>query len=420
MQFSLLPDFLRSKTDDPLLDKVSDLIDDEYIDDFLADCYPHYSKNVGRPPYWPSSIIRMHLLFFLKGIPSFNKLSEAVKQTPAYMKFCGFVSKEEVPSPGQLSQFRKRVGEKKIKHILSKYMKYFSSKIDPETLPAVVVLIDSTPVETYSSEKKRKRCDHTEPCNCPETRSDPDARTGWRKPDKYRKEFFLGYRKHSVYLLHPDTEYRLPLYSEIHPANVPDIEILEPLLDKVVNIFPFKIDYALVDQGYYDFDLFNKIQKEKGISIHVKPKKNIKVNIPVDSNKIPICPEGHTLEWVEFDKDELEHTYRCPFSNPETQCIRASTCDGQFQIPMSENPVLFSAIPHHSWISRRFYRLRKRIETEFGILINSFLIDRLKFRGLPSYRFMFTMADLAFLFKRVSQWDDEIVNRPHSIYSSLT
>ncbi len=68
MQFSLLPDFLRAKTNDPVLDQISPLIDDAAIDDQLAAYYPSFSIPQGRPPYWPSCVIRMHLVFFLKRI----------------------------------------------------------------------------------------------------------------------------------------------------------------------------------------------------------------------------------------------------------------------------------------------------------------------------------------------------------------
>ena len=111
MQFSLLPGFLRSKTNDPFLDHISPLIDDAVIDDHLAAYDPSFSQPQGRSPYWPSSIIRMHLLFFLKRISSFNRLCEVVRQTPAYLKFCGFQDADYVPTPGLLSQFRARIGE---------------------------------------------------------------------------------------------------------------------------------------------------------------------------------------------------------------------------------------------------------------------------------------------------------------------
>ena len=79
MQFSLLPDFLRAETTDPLLDAISPRIDEAAIDDQLAAYYPSFSIPQGWPPYWPSCLIRMHLVFFLKRISSFNRLCEAVR-----------------------------------------------------------------------------------------------------------------------------------------------------------------------------------------------------------------------------------------------------------------------------------------------------------------------------------------------------
>ncbi len=213
-----------------MLDQISPLIDDAAIDDQLAAYYPSFFLPQGRPPYWPSCVIRMHLLFFLKRISSFpvrdplyvtpiyncvvflwdNRLGEAVRQPPAYVKFCGFQDADHVPTPGQLSQFRARIGEAPLQQLVAHLLRQVTAELDPEDLPVGVVVVDSRPVESYTAETKRRRCAHPEGCACPRTWSDPDAQRGWRKPTASRKEYFIGYRKHAAFLLHPATERRCP------------------------------------------------------------------------------------------------------------------------------------------------------------------------------------------------------------------
>lgn len=395
MQFSLLPDFLRAQTHDPMLDQISPLIDDTAIDDQLAIYYPSFSMPQGRPPYWPSGIIRMHLLLFLKRISSFNRLCEAVCQTPAYQKFCGFQDADHVPTPGQLSQFRTRIGAAPLQQLVAQLLRQVTADLDPDTLPVGVVLVDSRPVKSYTAETKRKRCTHTASCDCPRIWSDPDAQRGWRKPTPSRKEYFVGYRKHAAYLLHPAIAWRLPLYSALYPANVPDIQVLEEVLTGAQQRTPMPITYAVVDQGYYDFERFATIQETLGITVLVKPKTNARATVPATETHIPLCPANQPLDWVTFDADSQDHCYRCPWDHPETQCIEAGTCPQHFAVPQAAHPVLFAALPAHHWIRRTFERLRKRIETEFGVHTHQFGLDRLKFRGLAAFRALSPLMDWA-------------------------
>jgi len=205
----------------------------------------------------------------------------------------------------------------------------------------------------------------------------------------------VGYRKHAAYLLHPSIAWRLPLYSELHPANVPDIQVLEAVLTGAQQRAPVPLTYAVVDQGYYDFDRFAALQETLGITVFVKPKTNAPASLPTTAQQIPTCPANHPLEWVTFDTNTQEHLYRCPWEHPATRCIEAGTCPQHFPAAQTAYPVLFAPLPHHHWIRRALERLRKRIETEFGIHTNQLGIHRLQFRGLAAFRGLSVLMDWA-------------------------
>jgi len=380
MQFNFLNQLFKSDVKDKVLNKIDHLIDDNFIDGKCAKYYPSLCGKNGRKPYFPSVLVRIHLLFFVKAFSSFNKLLEAIRGNHDYLSFCNINIHKyaSVPSKGQLSQFRSRIDSKTFDEILSYYVKLALRYIDK--LPLMSVFVDSVPIESYTSSRKKKRCDHTYPCDCPKTYTDIDAAKGKRKKTHRKSEYFIGYRKHSIYLYHPESDFRILLASIIKPANVSDIEVLESLVKKVIDEYQLHIDFLFADQGYYDFEILKRVFRTYGIKVQVKPKSNATANAELNEKKVPICQMELPLQWVEFNEVTEEHIYRCPLEHPECECIEHLSCEKHFTFTLDDSPVIFSPIPHHHKASKVFSDIRRLVEVEFAILGNTYNMGALKFR----------------------------------------
>lgn len=399
MQFNFLNWLFKSNIHDETLQKIDRLIDDNYIDSKCATYYPSLSGKAGRKPYLPSVLVRIHLLFFLKCFSSFNKLLDALRRNTDYVSFCNIYEPKSIPTKGQLSQFRSRIDSTVFDEILSYYVKLALQYI--EKLPLVCVMVDSVPLESYTSNRKKKRCDHTDPCNCSETYTDTDAALGKRKETHRKSEYFIGYRKHSIYLYHPASDFRILLHSIITPANVSDIEVLERLVKKVTDEYQLKIDFLFADQAYYDFAILKQIFRTYGIKVQIKPKSNATAPVELNEHKVPVCQMQLPLTWVEFNQTTEEHIYRCPLEHPECECISHLSCEKLFTFTFDDNPVIFSPIPHHHKACDVFRSVRRLIESEFGTLGNAYNMTNLKFRQKRNFSLLSALLETGRLLRKL-------------------
>lgn len=272
-----------------------------------------------------------------------------------------------------------------------------------DILPLTSVIVDSVPLESYTSARKKKRCGHDFPCDCPRTYSDGDAAKGKRKKTHRKSEYFIGYRKHSIYLYHPKSDFRVLLVSIVKPADISDIEVLESLVQKVIYEYQLRIDFLFADQAYYDFEILKRIFRKYNIKVQVKPKSNATATVELNEQNVPVCQMELPLEWVEFNETTEEHLYRCPLEYAECECIAHFSCEKHFTFTLDDSPVIFSPIPHHHRASDVFKSIRRLVEVEFGILGNSYNMTNLKFRRKRNFALLSNLLETGRILRKLSK-----------------
>ncbi len=379
---------------DNQLHAIDSYLDEDQIRQRFADTYRSCQTGRGRTPLDPVIAYKAHLLYFLKrDIISFNTLPEQISHQADYRAFCR--SQGVSFTAGYLSIFRTdhltaEIAEQLHQDILS------GIEIQSSTAPLRMGIWDSVPMPSYSSPyKDTKHCDCEEPCDCPKHFSDKDATIGRQGPTPTRKDKFLGYRKHTIFIYDEDKDKRLPIATSVQPANKADIELMEEILKQCIG----KLDVLLVDRAIYDFQQILEWYESYRILVLVKPKCNaVLQEYPINDTATPCCPQQEEpLQWSHLDWEDKVHIYDCI----QPSCLYRSQCPRQFEIPMDQHPALLGVFPAHTRCGRFLLSLRGLIEPEFGVQTLWSRLKRLPFRRLCNFRILAQLMDTATMLRKV-------------------
>ena len=384
--------------DRELIDYI-DFVDDLFIYDLVLPLY----KQGGRNPHDPVTMFRAHYLYFSKSdITSYRELERKLKapQNQSYRNFISSGNSQPIPSHNSLSNFRAKVGIERFYQILFHIIAQ-AAKIDGFLNP-VLSAVDSRPLFANVGGPKTKHCSCADKksCSCEKTFTDPDAAVGAMRKKTNMNQFFVGYRKHTI-VCHSKLG-PVPLISLTLPADVHDVNVLLPLLQKLQQVEDLKLEYLVADLGYFDQDVNVEALAKHDVILTTDVKKN--TVLPEDMNESLqfVCPQGHPLIWNSFNKDTLDIWFKgdenhCP------DCFFNPTCDKYFHKNYLENPLINSPVPHGSQLHKKLQKFRKQVELNFAIESNS--LDsvmrhkKLPVRGLQRVQIFTVMTDIFRLIK---------------------
>ncbi len=381
--------------DRELIDYI-EFVDDSFVSDLILPLY----KKGGRIPHNPITMFRAHYLYFTKNeISSYRDLERNLKK-PQNQSYRNFVGSQRIPSHNSMSDFRAKVGVELFYQILFKIVAQ-ALKLDGFLNPTLTA-VDSRPLFANVGRPGKKHCDCADKkkCSCPKTFTDPDAAVGSMRNKTNMNKYFVGYRKHTI-VSHSKLG-PVPLISITLPANVHDVKVLLPLLEKLDQVEDLKLEYLVADLGYFDHDVNVETLAKHDVILTTGVKKN--TVLPEDMNKDRqfLCPQDKPLIWDRFDKETMDiwfigdekHCQRCLF-NP--------TCNKYFHQNYWENPLINSPVPLGSKLHKEFQKFRKQVELNFAIESNS--LDsvmrhkKLPVRRLPRVEIFSIMADTFRLIK---------------------
>ena len=215
--------------DRELIDYIN-FIGDTFIYDLIEPLY----KTGGRNPHNPVTMFRAHYLYFTKSeITSYRHLGRILKepQNQSYRNFISAGDSQRIPSHNSMSDFRTKVGVEIfyqiLFHVIAQALK-FDGFLNP-----VISAVDSRPLFANVGRPGKKHCDCADKknCACEKTFTDPDAAVGTMRHKTNMNKYFVGYRKHTI-VCH-SKQGPVPLISITLPANVHDVHVLIPLLEKL-------------------------------------------------------------------------------------------------------------------------------------------------------------------------------------------
>jgi transposase len=189
----------------------------------------HKEDGPGRPPRKPMGIFKALIVKRLQQIPSERELCRRLWKDDNLRELCDIEAEQNPYHPSQLSRFKKRVGNRRLRRIMNKLLKELlrGGVISGETVDS-----DATFVNAYS---------RRDPHDNSRGKSDPEARVG-----RDGKTYGLGYKLHRA----TDANSELPLAVIAAPANDNEKKHASALFRKAWKVTEHRIKTFIADSQY--------------------------------------------------------------------------------------------------------------------------------------------------------------------------
>src|SRR3989344_6205213 len=224
------------------LRKVSATVDFSFINELCQDAYENLGS-VGNRPYEPAMLFKILFLSFLYDI-SAREMEDQVNDRLSFKWFLNLAVNDSAPDHSTLTHFVERLGVDKFEDIFNQIVKQAKAK---GLIHERLKIIDSTAVRARVDLNRLAR-EHGDDDSAggkyiDQNSHDQDARFG-RKTDN--KQFY-GYKQHIVI----DGDSEIIEAVKVTAGNIPDEQIVEPLLDKTkLAADGRKKTKILADKGY--------------------------------------------------------------------------------------------------------------------------------------------------------------------------
>lgn len=376
----------------PELRAIDKLLNDAIIDELLAP--PGFTPSMRR--IFPSHLFRAELLKSLKNPEisyrkfcdeELNNLERKTKRA-----FVGLSLREKkFISHSQLSQFRTGLTFSQMVNIMVYVICLFGESgklgsnasvygIDSSELPAIC---NPAPLATIKLGDKKVRI-----------YTDLDADCGKRRKKRDKSEYFVGYRIHSLVVIHPHTGHNYPLISLIAPGNHHDKSFLPQLiaLGKAIGL---NIKLVTADEGYGDAKQNETIKEEFGVTVITPPSNTVKLPEYVEekTNSVYMNKWCETPMIYRGKTEEGTHEFNCDANIGK--CIHASTCHKYREIPLDSGT--FGVIPAHVAGFGNAVNLRKHMERSYNLLKHREGLEPLRVRSQHCVMAVATFSNIATL-----------------------
>ncbi|GMA59689.1 transposase (plasmid) [Alicyclobacillus fastidiosus] len=395
LQLDLLPyAYYNTLGFDPELVDYVDHIDDSFLDLLVG---PLYDKR-GRRPASPIAYFRMHYLYFTRPeITSFRQLCKQLRdpKNQAWRSFIGVPNPAKVPSHQSLSDFRNKVGPDVFEQIRDEFIRQsiHMEGFIQDTLAA----IDSRPIYANVNGYKKKRCDCEvkSVCTCEKTFSDPDATYGAQRSKVNQNRFFVGYRKHSIAVR--TSQGPVALLSILKPANVGDIRVMLPLIEKLRQINEMRTQYLVADMGYIDADDQKEAYHKHSMAVVTGFRSGMVMPEECNEHGQPECEQGERLIWDGFDWKTATSWFRGDSEKCQS-CPLSGVCSRQFEFSFDDKPIAYGPVPQGTMLHAQMLDFRRQIELSFAQESNE-LTTVMKHKKVPvrtnkRVQSFFTMQDI--------------------------
>jgi len=222
------------------------------IEKVVKEAY-HKIDGPGRPPRKPMGIFKALIVKRLQQIPSERELCRRLWKDDNLRELCDIEAEQDPYHPSQLSRFKKRVGTRRLRRIMSKLLMELlkGGVINGET-----VVVDATFVKAYSRRDPRENS---------RGKSDPEARVG-----RKGKTYDLGYKLHVAV----DAKSELPLAVIAASANENEKKHAPALIREALKSTKQRTRTLVADSQYSSRRLRERLSAQ-----------NVKTVIPYPANQ---------------------------------------------------------------------------------------------------------------------------------------
>jgi IS5 family transposase len=251
---------------DHFLRKLAAAVDFNFVNELCQNAYPNFGK-AGNRPYEPAMLFKILLLAFLYNV-SLRDMEEQINDRLSFKWFLGLAATDLAPDHSTISVFRDRLKEDIFQEIFNQIVKQADEK---GLIHDRLKIIDSTDiaanVDLARLVKEHRNDDKSDGNTFIDDNSpDQDARFG-RKSDQ--KQIY-GFKQHTAI----DADSGIIEAMKITPANVLDMDVVEPLLKPLKKSTDGrKKTKATMDKGY-DTNENHALLEKHGFKSFIIIKKN--------------------------------------------------------------------------------------------------------------------------------------------------
>ncbi|MCD4652595.1 transposase [bacterium] len=238
-----------------------------------------------------------------------------------------------------------------------------------------------------------------------------DVDCGERRVKSDKSKFFVGYKIHTLSVVHAESGKAYPLISLLAPANHHDNNFLSPLLILGKNL-GLEIQLVITDQGYDGTDVdFMDIHDVTVVSqSQTKMSTPEHVNTSGDTPRVYMSKDCETpMEYI--GREGSNHEFRCNAST--NSCPFITNCPLSRIIPVDNG--LFGAIPKVVEDVSKLENMRKVIERPFNLLKNRNGVDRITVKSQKSVQTVITISTIAILLIEIAGYRKEKKSDSHQV-----
>jgi hypothetical protein len=239
--------------------------------------------------------------------------------------------------------------------------------------------VDTTHVEAEATLHAKRKCGHSELCDCPDIPTDDNV-------GLMRKSNTVTYIAHKVALV-CGVKSELPLSRSIFKGGQHDGTTLAPTLEKVKQDLPEEwletVQYVSADGIYQTKEnqeqTKNILQAKLLAPINPRKIKDQQLDAcgvtKLDKYGVPHCISGHRLKLKGLDETKKQYVWTCPVFDPKykqegiscTESCHIQCCNGAqtgrtIRIPQAMAPQIDSEFPQHLQSFKTKYAERTAIE----------------------------------------------------------
>lgn len=184
--------------------------------------------------------------------------------------------------------------------------------------------------------------------------SAPGAAKGRRSKKSGQSEFFVGYKKHTFWLVLKDAGRGarvIPWRTFVAPANVEDAAFVEAFVRGLSRKWHARL-IIVGDMGYLDPALKARLRTAHRVTLLTRTRWNMLVPEGCDPSGAPLCPAGYGMRHWRYDSGNRRHIYL----GQERSCAACGlrhTCPKEFLVSPERGEHHLGILPLHTRAAQR-------------------------------------------------------------------
>ena len=327
-------------------------------------------------------------------LPSMKALTVQLAIDPILKRSCGFSYTENTPSQATLNRFINQLSKTSI--LERTYRRMIHKAVELDLIDDSCVAIDASKLDSYEHAIPKARIPQTDK-EFPNWGGKLDTNGNFIK--------WFGWKMHALV----DTTSGIPISYVITPANIADVDVAHPLIQKMMNDYQscFQPKYYLMDAGYDSPQLY--------LDIHEKYKAQAIIPLNWRNTKIP--PEGinqngqlvcsMNYPYVYGGNDHGVIRLLCPHVCGKCNCPMGSNWCTQAKsgyvgkVKIEDNPRFVTAPFRGTKAFDLLYNQRTSVERTFGELKENYALDRIRVSKMKRAKVFVDLSCICLLANRM-------------------